>query len=73
MDVKRKREEVKSRRGGSAFNQCGKNFEGYDKIFVTAPPSSKGFCFHKNAFTLPPLIFTTLSAMNSEQLAMGNA
>jgi hypothetical protein len=34
-------EELALTKGGSAFIQRGKNFEGYDKLFVTAPPAQK--------------------------------
>jgi hypothetical protein len=52
-------------RRGSALIINRQNFEVYDKFFDAAPPRSKGFCIHKNAFTLPPLI-------NSEQLAINS-
>jgi hypothetical protein len=59
-------------KGGSAFGQCGKNFECYDKTLLRLPLSSKGFCKSKNAFPLPPLIFTAQGKIRNEQLAIRN-
>jgi hypothetical protein len=64
IQVKRKREKVAFRksanklRGGAHCFQSVKYLV-YDRLLVAAPPISKGFCFRKNAFTLPPLISHT--------------